>query len=146
MAGLNKIMVIGNVGTDPEMRYTPSGSPVTSFRLATSRRYNTQDGERREETEWFTIVAWSQLAEQVNQYLSKGRRAYVEGRLHSHSFQGNDGQMRFRNEIIADRVLFLDRAGSGEREQQPDAAGEAAAPAAAEPPPPEQTSADDLPF
>ena len=144
MAGLNKIMVIGNVGTDPEMRYTPSGSPVTSFRLATSRRYNTQDGERREETEWFTIVAWSQLAEQVNQYLSKGRRAYVEGRLHSHSYQGNDGQMRFRNEIIADRVLFLDRAGSGE--QQPDAPGEAAAPAAAEAPAPEQTSADDLPF
>ncbi len=148
MAGLNKIMVIGNVGTDPEMRYTPSGSPVTSFRLATSRRYNTQDGERREETEWFTIVAWSQLAEQVNQYLSKGRRAYVEGRLHSHSFQGNDGQMRFRNEIIADRVLFLDRAGTGEREQQPEEAGEssAPAPAAAEPPPPEPASADDLPF
>ena len=146
MAGLNKIMVIGNLGTDPEMRYTPSGSPVTSFRLATTRRYNTQDGERREETEWFTIVAWSQLAEQVNQYLSKGRRAYVEGRLHSHSFQGNDGQMRFRNEIIADRVLFLDRAGTGEREQRSDEAGEAAAPAAAEPQPPEQTSTDDLPF
>ena len=145
MAGLNKIMVIGNVGTDPEMRYTPSGSPVTSFRLATSRRYNTQDGERREETEWFTIVAWSQLAEQVNQYLSKGRRAYVEGRLHSHSFQGNDGQMRFRNEIIADRVLFLDRAGTGEREQPSDEPSDSAAPAA-EPQPPEQTSADDLPF
>ena len=153
MAGLNKIMVIGNVGTDPEMRYTPSGSPVTSFRLATNRRYNTQDGERREETEWFTIVAWSQLAEQVNQYLTKGRRAYVEGRLHSHSYQGNDGQMRFRNEIIADRVLFLDRAGTGEREQRSDEAG---APAAAEPQPPEQTSpeqtspeqtsTDDLPF
>jgi single-strand DNA-binding protein len=111
MAGLNKIMVIGNVGTDPEMRYTPNGSPVTSFRIATSRSYNAQDGERREETEWFTVVAWNQLAEQVNQYLAKGRRAYVEGRLHSHSFQGNDGQMRFRNEIIANRVLFLDRPG-----------------------------------
>ncbi len=144
MAGLNKIMVIGNVGTDPEMRYTPSGSPVTSFRLATSRRYNTQDGERREETEWFTIVAWSQLAEQVNQYLSKGRRAYVEGRLHSHSFQGNDGQMRFRNEIIAERVLFLDRAGSGE--QQSGEAGESSVPAASEPQAPEPASADDLPF
>ena len=146
MSGLNKIMVIGNLGTDPEMRYTPSGSPVTSFRLATTRRYNTQDGERREETEWFTIVAWSQLAEQVNQYLSKGRRAYVEGRLHSHSFQGNDGQMRFRNEIIADRVLFLDRAGSGEQqagEQQSE--GEASVPVG-EPGVPEPTSADDLPF
>ena len=151
MAGLNKIMVIGNVGTDPEMRYTPSGSPVTSFRLATNRRYTTQEGERRDETEWFTIVAWSSLAEQVNQYLAKGRRAYVEGRLHSHSYQGNDGPMRFTNEIIADRVLFLDRAGTGEREEQSDEAGGAAAPAAAGPPPPEQTSpeqtsADDLPF
>ena len=138
MAGLNKIMVIGNLGTDPEMRYTPSGSPVTSFRLATTRRYNNQEGERREETEWFTIVAWSNLAEQVNQYLSKGRRAYVEGRLHSHSFQGNDGQMRFRNEIIADRVLFLDRAGTGEQQSE-----EASVPAAGEP---EPSSPDDLPF
>ena len=114
MVGLNKIMVIGNVGTDPEMRYTPSGSPVTSFRIATSRSYNAQDGERKQETEWFTVVAWNSLAEQVNQYLAKGRRAYVEGRLQSHSFQGNDGQMRFRNEIIANRVLFLDRPSSGE--------------------------------
>ena len=154
MSGLNKIMVIGNVGTDPEMRYTPSGSPVTSFRLATSRRYSTQDGERREETEWFTIVAWSQLAEQVNQYLSKGRRAYVEGRPHSHSYQGNDGQMRLRNEIIAERVLFLDRAGGGEPQpgeapqsgEAPSAASDAGAPAAGEPQAPEPTSADDLPF
>ncbi len=141
MAGLNKIMVIGNLGTDPEMRYTPSGSPVTSFRLATTRRYNTQDGERREETEWFTIVAWSQLAEQVNQYLAKGRRAYVEGRLHSHSFQGNDGQMRFRNEIIADRVLFLDRAGTGEQQ-----ASDAGAPQSGEPEAAEPSTPDDLPF
>ncbi|MBM3939890.1 MAG: single-stranded DNA-binding protein [SAR202 cluster bacterium] len=114
MVGLNKIMVIGNVGTDPEMRYTPNGNPVTSFRLASSRSYNTQDGQRRQETEWFTIVAWNALAEQCNQYLTKGRRAYVEGRLHSHSFQGQDGQTRFRNEIIAERVLFLDRPITGE--------------------------------
>ena len=72
MAGLNKIMVIGNVGTDPEMRYTPNGSPVTSFRIATTRTYNNQGGERIQETEWFTVVAWNQLAEQVNQYLSWG--------------------------------------------------------------------------
>ena len=141
MAGLNKIMVIGNLGTDPEMRYTPSGSPVTSFRLATTRRYNTQDGERREETEWFTVVAWSSLAEQVNQYLAKGRRAYVEGRLHSHSFQGNDGQMRFRNEIIADRVLFLDRAGTGESPP-----GDASAAVGSESESTEPSTPDDLPF
>jgi single-strand DNA-binding protein len=108
MASLNKIMLIGNVGTDPEMRYTPNGNPVTSFRMAVSRRY-TASGERREETEWFTVEAWNQLAEQVNQYLMKGRRAYVEGRFRSRSFVGNDGQTRFVNEVVANRVLFLDR-------------------------------------
>ena len=110
MVGLNKFMVIGNVGTDPEMRYTPNGNPVTSFRLATSRGYTAADGERRQDTEWFTVVAWNQLAEQCNQFLTKGRRAYVEGRIRSHTWSGQDGQNRFRNEIIADRVLFLERA------------------------------------
>jgi single-strand DNA-binding protein len=109
MVGLNKIMVIGNVGTDPEMRYTPNGNPVTSFRIATSRVY-TANGERRQETEWFSVVTWNQLAEQVNQFLTKGRRAYVEGRLQSHSWEGQDGVTRFRNEIVANQVLFLDRA------------------------------------
>ncbi len=136
MVGLNKIMVIGNIGTDPEMRYTPSGSPVTSFRIATSRSYNAQDGERRQETEWFTVVAWNNLAEQVNQYLSKGSKAYVEGRLHSHSYQGSDGQTRFRNEIIASRVLFLDRPGA--RDSQEDYGGGGDIDAAATP--------DDLPY
>ncbi|MSQ25660.1 MAG: single-stranded DNA-binding protein [Dehalococcoidia bacterium] len=109
MVGLNKIMIIGNVGTDPEMRYTASGSPVTSFRIATSRSYNTAAGERKQETEWFSVVTWNQLAEQVNQYLSKGRRAYVEGRLHTNTWEGQDGVTRSRNEIIANKVLFLDR-------------------------------------
>ncbi len=110
---LNKMLVIGNVGTDPEMRYTPNGNPVTSFRLATGRAYTTSDGERHEETEWFTVVSWNQLAEQTNQYLTKGKRVYVEGRLKSNSWTGQDGQTRFRNEIIANRVLFLDRAPQG---------------------------------
>lgn len=112
MVGLNKIMVIGNVGTDPEMRYTANGNAVTSFRMATSRTYNTSAGERQQETEWFTIVCWNQLAEQCNQFLAKGRRAYVEGRLSSHTWEGQDGQTRHRNEIVANRVLFLDRSGS----------------------------------
>ncbi len=109
MVGLNKMMAIGNVGTDPEMRYTPNGNPVTSFRLATGRTYTTSDGERHQETEWFTVVSWNKLAEQVNQFLVKGRRVYVEGRIKSNTWTGPDGQTRFRNEIIADRVLFLDR-------------------------------------
>ncbi|MDA0987966.1 MAG: single-stranded DNA-binding protein [Chloroflexi bacterium] len=133
MVGLNRMMVIGNLGTDPEMRYTPNGNPVTSFRIATTRTYTSSDGEKQQDTEWFTVVAWNQLAELCNQYLNKGRRAYVDGRLHSHSWEGNDGQTRFRNEIIADRVLFLDRQSTGQsstEEQQ------------GEPP----LEAEDLPF
>ena len=109
MASLNKVILIGNVGNDPEMRYTPDGKPVTSFNLAVSRRYTTREGERREETEWFTVVTWNRLAETCNQFLAKGRRAYVEGRLRSRSWDGQDGQKRFRNEVIANKVVFLDR-------------------------------------
>lgn len=109
MAYLNKVMVIGNVGTDPEMRFTPNGNPVTSFRVATSRSFNTPEGEKKEETEWFTVVAWNKLAENCNQFLGKGRRVYVEGRLHTRSWEGQDGQKRLQIEIIASRVLFLDR-------------------------------------
>ena len=106
---LNKMLVIGNVGTDPEMRYTPNGNPVTSFRLATNRRYTTAEGEQREETEWFTVSAWSRLAELCNQYVTKGMRVYVEGRLKSSTWTGNDGEARFRLEINATDVRFLDR-------------------------------------
>lgn len=111
MARLNKMLVIGNLGSDPEMRYTPNGNPVTSFSLATGRAYTTSEGERREETEWFRVVAWNQLAEQCNQFLAKGRRVYVEGRLKSSTWTGQDGQTRSRNEIIANTVLFLDGGG-----------------------------------
>ena len=109
MASLNKIMIIGNLGSEPEMRFTPNGRPVTSFRVATNRVYTTPEGERKEETEWFTVVAWSKLAEQCNQFLTKGRLIYTEGRLRTHTWEGQDGQVRFRNEIIANRVTFLDR-------------------------------------
>lgn len=109
MADLNKVMLIGNVGSDPEMRFTPNGDPVTSFRLAVSHPFATREGERRQDTEWFTVVAWKRLAETCNQFLTKGRRAYVEGRLRSRMWEGADGQRRFRNEVIAYQVLFLDR-------------------------------------
>ena len=112
MANLNKVMIIGNVGTDPEMRFSPNGNPVTTFRIATSRIFTTSEGERRQETEWFTVVTWSKLAESCNQFLTKGRRAYVEGRLRTRSWESQDGQKRSRVEIVADRVLFLDRGGT----------------------------------
>jgi single-strand DNA-binding protein len=110
MASLNKIMLIGNVGSDPEMRYTPNGKAVTSFRMATNFRYSGPDGERREETEWFRVSVWGRQAESCNQFLSKGRRVYVEGRLRSRNWEGQDGQMRTSLEVSANRVIFLDRA------------------------------------
>lgn len=109
MVSVNKMTIIGNLGSDPEMRFTPSGRPVTSFRVATNWRYTTPDGERKEETDWFNVVCWSKLAEQCNQFLTKGRLVYVEGRLRMRTWEGQDGQMRARNEIVADRVKFLDR-------------------------------------
>ncbi|MDO8686990.1 MAG: single-stranded DNA-binding protein [Dehalococcoidales bacterium] len=109
MVSLNKIIVIGNLGREPEMRFTPNGRPVTSFSLATNWSYTTAEGERREETEWFTIVAWGKLAEQCNQFLAKGRLVYVEGRLRTHTWDGQDGQKHSRNEIVASTVRFLDR-------------------------------------
>jgi len=109
MVSLNKVMIIGNVGTEPEMRFTPNGNPVTSFRVATNRVYTTPEGERRRETEWFTIVAWNRLAEQCNQFLTKGRLVYAEGRLHTRTWESQDGQKHSRSEIVANRVVFLDR-------------------------------------
>jgi single-strand DNA-binding protein len=109
MLTLNKVMIIGNVGADPEMRFTPNGNPVTSFRVATNRVYTTPNGERKQETEWFSVVAWNRLAENCNQFLTKGQRVYAEGRLHTSTWEGQDGQKHSRTELIANRVLFLDR-------------------------------------
>jgi single-strand DNA-binding protein len=109
IASLNKVMLIGNVGSDPEMRYTPNGKAVTSFRMATNYRYSGSDGERKEETEWFRVSVWGKQAESCNQFLSKGKRVYVEGRLHSRSWEGQDGQTRTSLEVSANRVIFLDR-------------------------------------
>jgi len=109
MASLNKVMIIGNLGSEPEMRFTPNGNPVTSFRVATNRVYTTAEGERKQETEWFTVVSWNKLAEQCNQFLAKGRLVYAEGRLRTHTWEGQDGQKHYRTEIIANRVTFLDR-------------------------------------
>ena len=90
--GLNKVMIIGHLGRDPEMRYTPSGRPVTSFSLATTRSWNSPDGERREETEWFNIVAWGNLAEICRQYLTKGQQVYIEGRLQTRRWEDQEGK------------------------------------------------------
>lgn len=105
--GLNKVMVIGNMGRDPEMRYTPSGKPVTSFSLASSRSWVTPNGERREETEWFNVVAWGGLAEICNQKLFKSQQVYVEGRLQTRSWEDDNGQRHFRTEVVASDMIIL---------------------------------------
>jgi single-strand DNA-binding protein len=105
--GLNKVMVIGSVGRDPEMRYIPSGKPVTSFSIATSRSWTNSGGERREETEWFNVVAWGNLAEICKQHLRKGQQVYVEGRLQTRSWEDHDGNKRFRTELVANEMIML---------------------------------------
>ncbi|MQF82966.1 single-stranded DNA-binding protein [SAR202 cluster bacterium AD-802-E10_MRT_200m] len=110
MAYLNEMTIIGNLGGDPEMRYTAQGIPMTTFSVAVNFNYNDASGERQSETEWFRVVTFRQLAEHCNNYLAKGRRAFVKGRLRGRSWQGADGQTRITNEIMADRVIFLDRA------------------------------------
>ena len=105
---LNKCMVIGRLGADPEMRYTPNGNPVTEMRIATNRSYTSRDGERVEETEWFSVVAWDRLAETCAQYLTKGREVYVEGRLRTRSWDGGEcGKKHYRTELVAQTVQFL---------------------------------------
>lgn len=100
-------MIIGNIGRDPELRYTPSGKPVTSFSLASSRSWIAPDGERREETEWFNVVAWGNLAEICNQKLAKSQQVYVEGRLQTRSWDDDRGQRHFRTEIVANEMIIL---------------------------------------
>ncbi|MEM7033419.1 MAG: single-stranded DNA-binding protein [Chloroflexota bacterium] len=106
--GLNKVMLIGNVGRDPEMRFTASGKPVTSFSVAVSRRWKASDGQRREETEWFNIVAWGNLAEICDRYVSKSQQIYVEGRLQTRSWENDQGIRQFRTDVIANEVTVLE--------------------------------------
>ena len=112
---LNKVMVIGHVGREPEMRYMPSGKPVTSFSVATSRSWTNSEGERRQDTEWFNVVAWGNLAEVCKQHVRKGQQVYVEGRLQTRSWEDHEGKKRFRTELVANEMILLgDRRGAAE--------------------------------
>jgi single-strand DNA-binding protein len=105
---LNKVQMTGRLGADPEMRYTPQGNAVTTFRVASNRSWRTAEGESHEDTEWFRVVAWNKLAEICNQWLSKGSRVYVEGRLQTRQWQDQDGQTRYLTEVIANDIIILD--------------------------------------
>jgi single-strand DNA-binding protein len=104
---LNKAMIIGNLGRDPEMRYTPNGQAVTQFTVAVNRNYKDANGEWKEETEWFRVVAWAALAERTAEYLRKGRKVYVEGRLQTRTYE-KDGQKHYSTELVANTVTALD--------------------------------------
>ncbi len=134
---MNKIIVIGNLGRDPEMRYTPKGQGVTSFSIASSRKYTTSAGEQREETEWFNCSAFGRLAETCNQYLTKGKQVYVEGRLSSRTYQTQSGETRHSNDINVNEIQFLGQRGDSNG-QEPAPAPEEYQEAAAD--------MDDLPF
>jgi single-strand DNA-binding protein len=116
--GLNKVMIIGHLGRDPEMRYTPSGRPVTTFTVATSRSWNTVDGERHQETEWFNVVAWGNLAEICKQYLTKGQQVYIEGRLQTRHWDDKEGNKHSSVEVVANEMMMLgDRRDSNNTEK-----------------------------
>lgn len=106
---LNKVMLIGRLGTDPELRYTPQGTPITTFRMAVSRQWRDGDGNPHDETDWFTVVAWNRLAEICGQYLHKASRVYIEGRLQNRSWDDQQsGEKRYRTEIVASDMIVLD--------------------------------------
>lgn len=107
MASVNKVILLGNLGADPEVRYTQSGQPVCSLRMATNEVWNDRDGNRQERTEWHSITVWGKTAELCGQYLEKGRQVYVEGRLQSREYTDKEGQSRKVWDVVADRVVFL---------------------------------------
>lgn len=115
---LNKVQLTGYLGADPEMRYTAQGSAVTNFRVASGRTWKDRDGNQHDDTEWFRIVAWDKLGEICNQYLTKGTRVYVEGRLQTRKYTDREGQERYTSEVIAQDMIIL--SSRGERGQVPE--------------------------
>lgn len=107
MAGVNKAILVGNLGRDPELRQTPNGQSVVNFTLATSENWTDKSGERQERTEWHRIVVWGRTAEMCNQYLSKGRTVYIEGRIQTREWEDKDGNKRYTTEINASTVQFI---------------------------------------
>ena len=114
MAGVNKVIIVGNLGKDPEVRYTPQGQAVANFSVATSEAWNDKSGQKQERTEWHRVVVWGKLGELCGKYLSKGRQAYIEGRLQTRAWDDKDGNKRYTTEIVATTVQFLGgNAGAG---------------------------------
>jgi single-strand DNA-binding protein len=158
---LNKCMIIGNLGRDPEMRYTPSGQAVTQFTVATNRNFKDQQGEWQKETEWFRVVVWGQQAERAAENLRKGNKVYVEGRIQTRQWEDQTGQKRYTTELVANQVSSLERRDRGDEEapfpdESPSGSARAASSASpssggapartSEPPASSGEDFDDLPF
>lgn len=141
MASLNKVMLIGNLGKDPEVRYTTSGTAVASFSIATSERFKAKSGEWEERTEWHNVVLWGKLAEIAGEYLAKGKTVYIEGRLQTRKWQDRDGRDRYTTEIVGEKMQMLSAKGDGGTRQAGGPAG--AAPGFEEP---VFNPDDDIPF
>lgn len=120
MSGVNKVILLGHLGGDPEVRYTKNGKAMARFSIATSESWATQEGERQERTEWHRVVVWGKLGELCGQYLSKGRQVYLEGRIQTRSWEDKEGQKRYTTEVVGQTVQFLGK-GSGENGKSPHA-------------------------
>ena len=120
MAGINKAILVGNLGGDPELRYTPSGTAVANFTLATSEQWTGKDGEKKEQTEWHRIVAWRRLGEICGEYLHKGSQVYIEGRIQTRSWEDRDGNKKYTTEIIAQTMKMLGSSGKEGRTKSPE--------------------------
>jgi len=118
MASVNRVILVGNLGKDPEVRFTPSGQAVAKFPIATTDNWTDQSGQRQEKTEWHNVVVWGKQAENCGQYLAKGRQVYIEGAIRSRSYDDKEGNKRYVTEIVAQRVQFLGGGGGGGRGAQ----------------------------
>jgi single-strand DNA-binding protein len=146
MRGVNKVILIGNLGRDPEVRYTKSGTSVATLNLATSESWTDQNGQKQERTEWHRVVAWSKLADIAKEYLTKGNQVYIEGKLQTRSWDDRDGNKRYTTEVKADQMIML----GGRRDESSDRGGSSSSPSS--PPGPEESpepfnaTEDDVPF
>ena len=146
MGSVNKVILVGNLGRDAELRYTPGGAAVATLNLATTEVWNDKGGQRQEKTEWHRIVLWGKQAESLQEYLTKGKQIYVEGRLQTRQWDDKDGNKRYTTEIKADRITLLGGGGGGGRGASMDRAGVAVSHGGGDEPPMEPITDDDIPF
>jgi single-strand DNA-binding protein len=146
MGSVNKVILVGNLGRDAELRYTPGGAAVATLNLATTEVWNDKGGQRQEKTEWHRIVLWGKQAESLQEYLTKGKQIYVEGRLQTRQWDDKDGNKRYTTEIKADRITLLGGGGGGGRGASMDRGGAAISHGGGDEPPIEPITDDDIPF